>query len=135
MKKKHRIFLFIISIILLILIIFIIIIYPVVRNNNYKDNLYELISKNTDIAEISSVNKDNNYYIIKTASEVIVLDLNYEEIYRLSLGELKESNLSLTYRRNNLYYQEKIREKKKLTYKFYDVKTLELVYESLVGGA
>lgn len=112
----------------------ILIIFPTVKNDNYHRNLLNDISKETGIKDILYVTKDNNYYIIKTTDKISVFDLNYKEVYTVNTKEIVSSSLELTYRRNNLYYKEKIREDKKLLYNFYDVKTNELVYKTLIGG-
>lgn len=131
MKKKYLIFI----LILIIIIPLFLIIYPITKNNKYQKDLIEDIYNNTNIKEIKYLNKDNNYYIIKTKDKVIVLDLNYEEVYNIDLSLLQSSNLELVYRRNNLYYEKKIREDKKITYQFYDVETNDFVYETSLGGA
>lgn len=130
MKKKYIILLIILIIIIPLSIIF----YPVIKNNNYENELYEIIYKNTDYKEITYLNKDNNYYILKVKDKVIVLDLNYEEKLSLDIKELYESNLDLVYRRNNLYYEEKVKDDEKLVYNFYDVYTNELSYTRVLGG-
>ena len=131
MKKKYLICI----LILIIIIPLFLIIYPITTNNKYKKDLIKDIYNNTNIKEIKYLNKDNNYYIIKTKDKVIVLDLNYEEVYNIDLSLLQSSNLELVYRRNNLYYEKKIREDKKITYQFYDVETNDFVYETSLGGA
>ena len=73
--------------------------------------------------------------IIKNKDKVIVLDLNYEEIYSINTNELIDSNLDLTYIRNNLYYKERKKENNKLVYKYFDVKTNEEVYTTTLGGS
>lgn len=131
MKKKYLICI----LILIIIIPLFLIIYPITKNNKYQKDLIKEIYNNTNIKEIKYLNKDNNYYIIKTKDKVIVLDLNYEEVYNIDLSLLQSSNLELVYRRNNLYYEKKIREDKKITYQFYDVETNDFVYETSLGGA
>lgn len=131
MKKKYLICI----LILIIIIPLFLIIYPINKNNKYQKDLIKDIYNNTNIKEIKYLNKDNNYYIIKTKDKVIVLDLNYEEVYTIDLSLLQSSNLELVYRRNNLYYEKKIREDKKITYQFYDVETNDFVYETSLGGA
>ena len=131
MKKKYLICI----LILIIIIPLFLIIYPITKNNKYQKDLIKDIYNNTNIKEIKYLNKDNNYYIIKTKDKVIVLDLNYEEVYNIDLSLLQSSNLELVYRRNNLYYEKKIREDKKITYQFYDVETKDFVYETSLGGA
>lgn len=131
MNKKILIIILIIIIILPIGII----IYPVIENNKYQNKLLDNIYENTSIKNIEYLNKDNNYYIIKNKDKVIVLDLNYEEIYSINTNELINSNLDLTYIRNNLYYKERKKENNKLVYKYFDVKTNEEVYTTTLGGS
>ena len=66
--------------------------------------------------------------------ELIVLDLNYEEVYSIDKSKLKDNDLDLVYRRNNLYYEEKIRDGDNLTYNFYNIDNNELAYQVLLGG-
>lgn len=131
MKKK----ILITSLIIIILIPTLVIMYPIIKNNNYEKELLNNVYNNTTIKEITYLNRDNNYYIIQTKEKVLVLDLNYEEKLSLSIDELCDSSLPLVYRRNNLYYEEKIKEEEKLIYKFYNVTTNELVFETSLGGA
>ena len=69
------------------------------KNNNYEKQLLDIIYNNTNIKDIEYLNKDNNYYIIKTKEKVMVLDLNYEEVLSLDIKELYQSNLELVYRK------------------------------------
>lgn len=131
MNKKILIIILIIIIILPIGII----IYPVIENNKYQNKLLDNIYENTSIKNVEYLNKDNNYYIIKNKDKVIVLDLNYEEIYSINTNELIDSNLDLTYIRNNLYYKERKKENNKLVYKYFDVKTNKEVYTTTLGGS
>ena len=119
----------------IILLIFSIILYPVIKNNNYQKKLLNNIYENTDLKDIKYLNKDNNYFIIKIKDKVLVLDLNYEEVYSISTSEIKKSNLDLSYIRNSLYYKERIRKNNKLAYKYYDIKTNEEVFTSVLGGS
>ena len=119
----------------IILLIFSIILYPIIKNNNYQKKLLNNIYENTDLKDIKYLNKDNNYFIIKTKDKVLVLDLNYEEVYNINTSEIKKSNLDLSYTRNSLYYKERIRKNNKLTYKYYDIKTNEEVFTSVLGGS
>ena len=130
MKKKT----IILVVILVIIAPLSIILYPIIKNTNYEKELQNNIYKNTQIKNITYLNKDNNYYIIKTKDKVIVLDLNYEEKISKNIDTLHESNLEMTYRRNNLYYKEKIKEESKIIYKFYNVETGALEYETSLGG-
>ena len=130
MKKK----IIITIIILLIIAPLSIVMYQIIKNDNYKRRLLNNIYDNTDYNNITYLNKDNNYYIIKTKKKVLVLDLNYEEKSSIDIVTLKQNDLELVYRRNNLYYEEKVREEGKLIYKFYNVETGALEYEISLGG-
>ncbi len=130
MKKK--IIIVLIIIILIAISMFLIVLIPSIKNNNYQKELLDNIYKNTKLDNISYLNKDNNYYIIKTENKIVVLDLNYEEVY--SKESAIESTLPLVYKRNNLYYEEKIRKKSGLKYNYYSTDDLTLIFSSTVGG-
>ena len=102
--SKKSVFILLMVFIVLILGIYI---YPSIKNDNYQKRLISDIYKNTDIKDIEYLNKDNNYYVVKDRDKVIVLDLNYEEVYSIDKSKLKDNDLDLVYRRNNLYYEEK----------------------------
>lgn len=129
--SKKSVFILLMVFIVLILGIYI---YPSIKNDNYQKRLISDIYKNTDIKDIEYLNKDNNYYVVKDRDKVIVLDLNYEEVYSIDKSKLKDNDLNLVYRRNNLYYEEKIRDGDNLTYNFYNIDNNELAYQVLLGG-
>lgn len=129
--SKKSVFILLMVFIVLILGIYI---YPSIKNDNYQKRLISDIYKNTDINDIEYLNKDNNYYVVKDRDKVIVLDLNYEEVYSIDKSKLKDNDLDLVYRRNNLYYEEKIRDGDNLTYNFYNIDNNELAYQVLLGG-
>ena len=129
--SKKSVFILLMVFIVLILGIYI---YPSIKNYNYQKRLISDIYKNTDIKNIEYLNKDNNYYVVKDRDKVIVLDLNYEEVYSIDKSKLKDNDLDLVYRRNNLYYEEKIRDGDNLTYNFYNIDNNELAYQVLLGG-
>ena len=129
--SKKSVFILLMVFIVLILGIYI---YPSIKNDNYQKRLISDIYKNTDIKDIEYLNKDNNYYVVKDRDKVIVLDLNYEEVYSIDKSKLKDNDLDLVYRRNNLYYEEKIRGGDNLTYNFYNIDNNELAYQVLLGG-
>lgn len=129
--SKKSLFILLMVFIVLILGIYI---YPSIKNDNYQKRLISDIYKNTDIKDIEYLNKDNNYYVVKDRDKVIVLDLNYEEVYSIDKSKLKDNDLDLVYRRNNLYYEEKIKDGDNLTYNFYNIDNNELAYQVLLGG-
>ena len=128
-RKKKNIICYIIVIIVIIILIFSIFIIPVSRNNKYKKGILNDIYSNTDIKNISYYNKSNNYYIVKDDKYVYVFDLNYDKVYSKDISELSASKLDIVYRRSNIYYEDKVRDKE-----YYDVSTLEEVFDIDVGG-
>ena len=130
MKKK--IIILVIILLLILISMFLIILIPPIRNKNYQKELLDNVYKNTKLKNISYLNKDNNYYVIKIDNKGIVLDLNYEEVFSKEIEE--EKDLPLVYKRNNLYYEEKIRKKKSLKYNYYSTDDLSLIFSSSVGG-
>lgn len=130
MKKK--VILLLIIILLIAISTFLIIIIPSIKDKKYKKDLLENIYKNTKIEKINYLNKYNNYYIIKIDNKAVVLDLNYEEVYSKEI--VRESSLPLVYRRNNLYYEKKVRKKDSLKYFYYSTDDETLIFSSEVGG-
>ncbi len=130
MKKK--VILLLIIILLIAISTFLIVIIPSIKDKKYKKDLLENIYKNTKIEKINYLNKYNNYYIIKIDNKVVVLDLNYEEVYSKEI--IRESSLPLVYRRNNLYYEKKVRKKDSLKYFYYSTDDETLIFSSEVGG-
>lgn len=129
-RKKKNIICYIIVIIVIIILILSIFIIPVSRNRGILNDIYS----NTVLKNISYYNKSNNYYIVKDDKYVYVFDLNYDKVYSRDISELSASKLDIVYRRSNIYYEDKVRDKDKLTYKYYDVSTLEEVFDIDVGG-
>lgn len=132
MKRK---ILYLVGIILFILIlVFISIIYPVMRNGDYNKKLFDDVYSNSNIKNINYVNKSNNYYIVKNDEEIVVMDLNYDKINSVNVSDIYDSNLDIVYRRGNIYYEEKINDKDKLIYKYYNINNGEFVFDITVGG-
>lgn len=132
MKRK---ILYLVGIILFILIlVFISIIYPVMRNEDYNKKLFDDVYSNSNIKNINYVNKSNNYYIVKNDEEIVVMDLNYDKINSVNVSDIYDSNLDIVYRRGNIYYEEKINDKDKLIYKYYNINNGEFVFDITVGG-
>ncbi len=132
MKRK---ILYLVGIILFILIlVFISIIYPVMRNEDYNKKLFDDVYNNSNIKNINYVNKSNNYYIVKNDKEIVVMDLNYDKINSVNISDIYDSDLDIVYRRGNIYYEEKINDKDKLIYKYYNINNGEFVFDITVGG-
>lgn len=132
MKRK---ILYLVGIILFILIlVFISIIYPVMRNGDYNKKLFDDVYSNSNIKNINYVNKSNNYYIVKNDKEIVVMDLNYDKINSVNVSDIYDCDLDIVYRRGNIYYEEKINDKDKLIYKYYNINNGEFVFDITVGG-
>lgn len=132
MKRK---ILYLVGIILFILIlVFISIIYPVMKNEDYNKKLFDDVYNNSNIKNINYVNKSNNYYIVKNDKEIVVMDLNYDKINSVNVSDIYDSDLDIVYRRGNIYYEEKVNDKDKLIYKYYNINNGEFVFDITVGG-
>ena len=132
MKRK---ILYLVGIILFILIlVFISIIYPVMKNEDYNKKLFDDVYNNSNIKNINYVNKSNNYYIVKNDKEIVVMDLNYDKINSVNISDIYDSDLDIVYRRGNIYYEEKVNDKDKLIYKYYNINNGEFVFDITVGG-
>lgn len=129
MKKK--ILIIIIVIVLILISLFISILIPPIKNKKYNENILNKIYDNTEFKNIDYVNKDNNYYIVKIENRVYVLDLNYEIVFQKE--NIREDTKPLVYKRNNLYYEEKIQKGKKITYNYYSTEEDTLVFSSVIG--
>ncbi len=133
-KKKKQITIYLLGVLTILIIIFSIIAIPCINNDKYEQKILKSIYDNTNIKNINYVNKSNNYYIIKNDTKAIVLDLNYDIIKELPLINLYQSNKPLSYRKGNLYYEEKARTKNSLIYKYYNAENYEYAFEITVGG-
>lgn len=104
------------------------------RNEDYNKKLFDDVYSNSNIKNINYVNKSNNYYIVKNDEEIVVMDLNYDKINSVNVSDIYDSNLDIVYRRGNIYYEEKINDKDKLIYKYYNINNGEFVFDITVGG-
>ena len=130
MKKK--IIIGIVVLVVITILIFVIILMPSFKNNKYNEKIYNNVKENTNLKNITYVNRNNNYYIAKSNEKVVVFDLNYEVVFEKQ--SVRESDMPLVYKRNNLYYVEKIRKKNKIIYNYYSTDEDILVFSSVVGG-
>lgn len=104
------------------------------RNEDYNKKLFDDVYNNSNIKNINYVNKSNNYYIVKNDKEIVVMDLNYDKINSVNVSDIYDSDLDIVYRRGNIYYEEKINDKDKLIYKYYNINNGEFVFDITVGG-
>lgn len=104
------------------------------RNEDYNKKLFDDVYNNSNIKNINYVNKSNNYYIVKNDKEIVVMDLNYDKINSVNVSDIYDSDLNIVYRRGNIYYEEKVNDKDKLIYKYYNINNGEFVFDITVGG-
>ena len=131
MKKVIKI----IIILLLLLLIFILSLsYTITENNNYKERIINKVKKHYQIDNIEYINYQDNYYIIKTKEEVIVLNKEFEEILKEKSIVLKENNnnYELVYKTNKLMYEKTTLNKNKVIYTYYDAKTNEKIKDTIM---
>lgn len=120
---------------ILVIVVILYISYLVNTNNNYLSDITKKIQDNYKITEkITYTNQYGNYYIIKTTSNVIVLNKEYKEILKENISKIEEQkdNMELIYKTNTLMYEEKILKKNTLTYKYYDAKTGKFLKETIM---
>ena len=131
MKKLIIIF------ICLIVFLFGCVIYIVNRNNNYLNNILEDIKSNSEIKEdIIYYNKYNNYYIVLTKDNIIVLDKDYKEVYNNSTEKFqdKTSEYEIVYKTDIPMYEETKKEGNTIKYIYYDIYTLDKLDEIEIEG-
>ena len=122
---------FVIIIVSTLIIILLSIVYLGSNVNKYNSNLNKLIKDNYHVDnKLISVNKYDNYYILTTSANIIVLNSKYKEILKEDISKIKESNnMDIIYKNNNLMYLEKEISKDKVIYKYYNPSNLELIKE------
>ena len=132
MKKIIKILLSLLAIVIIVILYFS---YITDNNNQEKEKLAKKITKNYNIEEkINYTNEYNNYYILKTDSKVIVLTNDYKEVKKEDLSKLKEisPDLEIIYKTNKFIYEKTIRNKKKITYEYFDALTGEQINKTVL---
>ncbi len=127
----------IIIFICLVVFLFGSVIYIVNRNNNYLNNILENIKNNSEIKEdIMYYNKYNNYYIVLTKDNIIVLDKDYKEVYNNSNEKFqdKTSEYEIIYKIDIPMYEEVKKEGNTIKYIYYDIYTLDVLDEIEIEG-
>ena len=127
----------IIIFICLVVFLFGSVIYIVNRNNNYLNNILEDIKNNSEIKEdIVYYNKYNNYYIVLTNDNIIVLDKDYKEVYNNSTEKFqdKTSEYEIIYKIDIPMYEEVKKEGNTIKYIYYDIYILDVLDEIEIEG-
>ena len=131
MKKLIIIF------ICLVVFLFGSVIYIVNRNNGYLNSILKDIKDNSEIKEdIIYYNKYNNYYIVLTENNIIVLDKDYQEVYNESTEKFQDKTIEyeIIYKVDTPMYEETKKEGNKIKYIYYDIYTLEKLDEVEIEG-
>lgn len=105
-----------------------------VKRNHEREEMVKFY-QNTSLEDIVYLNKDNNYYIVKTKDKIYVFDIDYRKVTSIDNADIQEKSLPLVYRRGQIYYEEVGREDGKLIYKYYLPASGELSFELSLGGA
>lgn len=131
MKMKKYVMVFIIIFILLFCFI-------VLLGNNvnkYNSRLINQIKDNYDIDDISYANIYDNYYVIKSNSNIIVLDSDYNEVLIEGLDDKMDlGNMDIVYMNNYIMYMERLIKKNTIIYNYYNPTNMELIKSITIGG-
>lgn len=105
-------------------------------DRDYINGLEEEMLDNTDVNEITYVNKYDNNYIVMDKDNVYLFNSKYDEIYKVKISLLHENknDYDLVYRNNTIMYMDNYKNKDGLIFKYYDIYTYELIDEVLIGG-
>lgn len=122
--KKYVVIFIITSILLLISIV-----YLGSNVSKYNYNLNSIIKDNYHIEDkLLYINKYDNYYILTTEDNIIVLNNRYQEVLKEDITKIKKAkNMDIIYKNNNLMYLKKEIKNNKVIYKYYDPNNLELI--------
>lgn len=103
------------------------------KNNK---NLKKIIKDNTKITNISYINKYNNYYLIKDKKYLYLLKSNFEEIDKIEINKIhtNKKEYEIIYEDEKIMYMNNYKNKKGITFKYYDIYTYELIKEITLGG-
>ena len=84
--------------------------------------------------EITYSNEYNNYYIIKTTNQAIVLTKEYKEVKKEDLSKLKGNfqDANLIYKTNKLMYEKVVVKNNKTIYEYYDALTGEHIKKTVL---
>ena len=131
MKKFIKLF---VGLFIMFLVVVIYVSYVISSNDRYMDSLVNIVKKNTDIKDVSSVNLYDNFYIVKTSDHVYVFNNKFDKVYEEDVNNLyMDKNLNLIYKSNILMYEKVVFDKDMLKYKYYDahdfkyIKTIKMV--------
>lgn len=118
-----------------LLILFFFIKVTVSSNYKYDNSIIEDIKENYELdSNIIYLNKFANYYIVKTSSQVLVLDNMYNLIFQDDVLNLFSCDYDMVYRINKLMYVSSNVKGSSVIYNFYDVYTFDKIDEIILEG-
>jgi len=127
----------IITCISLIVFGFILIVYIVNKNDNYMKNILNDIKENYDIEDkIDYYSMSNGNYVILTSNNLIILDEEFEEVFKEDLNNIvtKDKKYDIVYKNDIPMYEMKEQNNRKIKYIYYDLYTGELIEEIEIEG-
>ena len=112
------------------------IIYVLINDNKYQRKLEKNIINNTDVKEISYLNKYGNYYIVMDMEYIYVYDLKYNEILSkdINLIHVNDNEYDIIYKDDTLMYLNNYKKDNSLVYEYYDIDTYKLIDNVYIGG-
>lgn len=127
---------YIVCFICLLLIFLMAIIYVLINDNKYQRKLEKNIINNTDVKEISYLNKYGNYYIVMDMEYIYVYDLKYNEILSkdINLIHVNDNEYDIIYKDDTLMYLNNYKKDNSLVYEYYDIDTYKLIDKVYIGG-
>ena len=122
--------------IVLLIVIMVRLFMTVNANYGYERRLVKEVVANYDDVNVNYVNKYNSYLIFTTDSYLIVLDKDYEEIFKEDINKLydMDGDFDILYKQNKVMYEKSKIDDRVLTYTYYDIYTGEELSEVVLGG-
>ena len=120
----------------ILLLLFFLILYMDIDNNKYQNSLENKIIKNTDVKIIKYINYYDKYYIVMDNTNLYLFDNDYKELLREDKVTISENknNYDIIYKDGKfMYFSDELNDDK-LTYRYYDIHSYEIIDQVLVGG-
>lgn len=104
-------------------------------DKKYISVLEKEILENTNVEDITYINKYDNNYIVKDNEYVYLFDSSYEEIYKVKISLLHDNknDYDIIYKDNTIMYMEDYKDKEGIIFKYYDIYTYQVIEEIVVG--
>lgn len=124
----------IIAFIIIITIVFILLIS--LSKDKYSEDVFNNISIKLNNENIIIKTSFNGYFVVENNDEIIVLDRDYEQVYKESINDINNYNKydRIIFKDNKLLYETTTIEAENIIYKYYDVYTDKLISKIPIGG-